>query len=206
MTTYTEDFTGTAGELSTGYSTIESGAISRDGSGGGVGTTGEGRGVLRTNETYGNDQIVTWTRTNLTGAVQGGVLRGSGSGTTWNGYRLYVWSDDPANWEIQRVTSGTGTQLAVGPAGSAHTAPQSFEASVSGTVLTLKRAGVTLGTYDTSGDSTKYSSGSPGFYTFGTPTFDDVTFEDVGGGASALDDSGWNPVEPQTNPLTISVW
>jgi hypothetical protein len=187
MATFTEDFTGSAGALTTGYTAVAGGAISRNGSGEGTGSDAEERGVFRTNESYANDQTVTWTKRSISGAVDGALLRGSGSGATYNCYQGYVAS--VASWGIQRITSGASTTLDSGAAGLDHALNDVFEFSVSGTVLTLKRNGSTLGSYDTNPDGTKYSSGSPGFYTYSQPLVDNVIFADASAPEAALSGS-----------------
>jgi hypothetical protein len=50
------------------------------------------------------------------------------------------------------------------------------------------------------------NAGNPGAGCFDVATIDDWSATDGGGGASALFESEWPPMEPQTNPLTVSVW
>lgn len=183
MTSRLEDFTGAAGVLTTGYTGLYGGAISRDGAGLGTGTGGEERGVLDTSQTYGTDQEASWLIKSVSGSVQGGVVRGSGSGATWSGYRGYIYSI--GSWGIDRVDNGSSTSLASGGASSEYAIDQAIKFKVVGTVLTLERGGSPIGSYDTAPDATKYSSGAPGFYTYADPLFDDVLFADIGGDTTA---------------------
>ena len=60
----------------------------------------------------------------------------------------------------------------------------------------------------TTAATTTYLGGRPGMFIFdGTTVLDDWTDRAAGGGgAIALDESGWYATQPQTNPLAVSVW
>jgi hypothetical protein len=177
MTTHTADLSGAAGDLSSGYTQAFFDFVQRNGSSQATGVGGEECCSLRTAETYGNDQQVTFRRLSVTGATVAGVVRGSISGTL-NGYAGHVSSVN--NWAIYRVTGGTSNLLASGTTGVDHAVNDIFRFKVSGTLLELIRNSVVIGSYDTASDGTKYSSGSPGAYTFSTPLFDQLVFEDIG--------------------------
>jgi hypothetical protein len=101
--------------------------------------------------------------TGLDGIGSGLALRLSGSPT--NGYVIVAGS---GGGTIRVVVAGTSSLLTTWTAAGSDN--DLLYAEIVGTVLTVKRAGVTVKTYDTAGDASPIASGSAGLAHWPTPS------------------------------------
>jgi hypothetical protein len=101
--------------------------------------------------------------TGLDGIGSGVALRLSGAPT--NGYVIVAGS---GGGTIRSIVSGTSSILTTWTAAGSDN--DLLYAEIIGTVLTVKRAGVTVKTYDTAGDASPIASGSAGLAHWPTPS------------------------------------
>ena len=155
---------------------------------------------------WGNDQEATA----IVGALAAFVayaeiaLRFDSAGT---GFSVYTDGTAGAgHTEFASYTTGTPTVL--GAIASAFVNGDTLRFTVSGQspniILTAYKNGTQVG--QLTGQSGK-NTGNPGGGGFGIATVDDWSATDnAAAGVNALDESGYYPTEPQTNPLAVSIW
>lgn len=179
-TSVSDDFTGSTGTMSTNWSQLGAANIQRNGSGAAACATAWQECLVRwstTANTFTNDQYSEVVIAAFGGTEQvGPTVRMSSTGT---GYWARLGGASVLDI-VRRDTGGAVVSLKAAAACGLPTFANgdTVRLDVTGTVLTVKKNGSSVCTYDTTADGTKYASGQPGLY-----------ISRGGGGAGATIDS-----------------
>jgi len=148
---------------------------------------------------------------------RGVMCRGSGSGGTRTYFALYVYNAIVTTNYVTRlfkVVNGTYTNIASTEV--AFASDDTVELECSGTspaiTLTAYRNGSEIAALTQTASVTGPDTGKPGLLAGDDGALPNGAADDfvagnlTGGGGITFDEEVWNPMEQQTNPLTVSVW
>lgn len=121
-------------------------------------------------------------------------------------------SSTPTPLSTGNITNSTATDVMFGCVGSDDSGTAAFTIGGSGTWTSSHNEGDTTLHHASVGAFQIAASTGPHNMTGSYAGEIDVaaaaiiSFQEAGGGGTALAESEWHPTEPQTNPLTVSVW
>lgn len=200
MTTASDNFNRANGGLGSNWTTgIGTLAISSNAVVGTSVTTSISFWATATN-TFGNDQESQVVVGNISTNIRYSAVAVRASGTRC--YEAYTdGASGAGHTAIARIDAGVETEILA--VATTFTAGDVLKLGIVGTTLQMYKNGTAVG--GTVTDAT-YASGQPGIGTYDVATIDDWSASDGAGSALALDESYWQAMEPQTNPLVVSVW